>query len=586
MESRHGPKSQPCCAGDGQLITALLFSPNGKTLLAGGGSIKVWDVASGKERYKVPEIHTIVKSLTLSPDEKLIVAVGANNQLIRFDVGSRKLERYEYNNPTSVTFSPDGKLVILGVEGGYAFRFVDMKTQEELAEVGGFFNVSGSTNLRSAVAFSPDKKVVALGSAKALRLYDLTTLEPPEPIKLITPLLGQQGFITSLAFSPDGKTIAANDSGYVRFWDAATLRESITLGRHDSEVEKIAVSPDGQTILGIGGPVLKMWEAASQKELSIPSEIADRFNVVNFSQNGRFIATANRSGTMRIWDVVSRKLTTTFSEQLTQSEGVSGIIGSLTVSPDGKSLAAISKVVLMNDAKVTFNFSLKLWRADSPDEPVVLTGAKDFSLKPAFSPDGRTFAYYDNDGDLATIHLWDVAASKEATVFGTASIRAIRAIAFSPDGSKLIVIGNNSADSENAELWDARSRKFMKILAQWEYNLTYAFSPDSKLLAIGSISDIGPSATLWDVELVKSLPPFRGYTRSILCMAFSPDNKIFATAGRDGLAKLWSTSSNRLLITIYDERYRPFNSIAFSPDNRMLITGGATGRVNLWPTLQ
>jgi WD40 repeat protein len=572
--------------GDGQPVTALLFSPNGKTLVTGGGSIKVWDVASGKERFKVPEIHTSVKSLALSPDEKLIVAVGANNQLIHFNVGSRRFELDVNDNLTSVTFSPDGKLAIVGIEGGYAFRFVDVKTEKQLAEVGGFFNVSGSTDLRSAVAFSPDKKVVALGSAKALRLYDLTTLEPPEPIKLITPLLGQQGFITSLAFSPDGKTLAANDSGQVRFWDAAALRESITLGRYDSEVEKVAVSPDSQTILGMSSSVLSTWDAATQKESSLPSEIANGFYFAVFSPNGRFLATANQNGTMKVWDVVSRKLTATFNDHLIQSETVEEVIGSLTVSPDGKALAAINRVTSSNGTGVTFDLSLKLWDADSPSEPVMLTSTKDFSLKSAFSPDGRTFAYYENVGDLATIHLWDVAASKEAAVFGTASIRTIRAIAFSPDGSKLIVIGSNSADSENAELWDARSRKLMKILAQWEYNLTYAFSPDNKLLAIGSTSDLGPSATLWDVELVRSLPPLRGYTRPILCMAFSPDNKIFATAGRDGLAKLWSTSSQRLLITLYDERYRPFNAIAFSPDNRMLITGGATGRVNLWPTLQ
>ncbi len=570
--------------GDGQPITVLLFSPNGKTLVTGGGSIKVWDVASRKERFKVPEIHTSVKSLALSPDEKLIVAVGANNQLIRFDVGSRRFEPDANDNLTSVTFSPDGKLIIMGIEGGYAFRFVDVKTKTQLAEVGGFFNVSGSTNQRSAVAFSPDKKVAALGSAKALRLYDLTTLEPPEPIKLITPLPGQQGFITSLAFSPDGKMLAANDSGQVRFWDAATLRESITLGRYDSEVEKVVVSPDSQTILGMSRSVLRTWDAASQKELSLPSEVTNGFAV--FSPNGRFLATGNQNGTMRIWDVVSRKLTATFNDHLIQSETVEEVIGSLTVSPDGKALAAINRVTSSNGTGVTFHVSLKLWDADSPSEPVMLTSTKDFSLKSAFSPDGRTFAYYENVGDFATIHLWDVEASKEAAVFGTASIRTIRVMAFSPDGSKLVVIGSNSGDSENAELWDARSRKFMKILAQWEYNLTYAFSPDNKLLAIGSTSDLGPSATLWDVELVRSLPPLRGYTRSILCMAFSPDNKIFATAGRDGLVKLWSTSSYRLLITLYDERYRPFNSMAFSPDNRMLITGGATGRVNLWPTLQ
>lgn len=563
--------------GDGKPITTLVFSQNGKTLVTGGRSVKLWDVASRKERFKVPDVNDNVRALALSPNDDMLAVVSAKDNLILFDFGFHNLKyMLAVTDPTSVTFSPDGKIIIVGIRNGYAFSFLDAKSLAQLAELDGFFSGSDSTNSRSSVVFSPDGKKVAISNSKALKLYDSAILDQPEPLKLLTPLLGQQGFITSLAFSPDGKTLAANDSGYVRFWDATWLRESVMLGKHNSEVEEVAISSDSRTILAKDlSTGLKMWDIASQQELSLSADTTEKFSGVDFSLVGRFLATTNNSGVIKLWDIMSRNPVATFSEQLAESEKVSSVMA----SPDGKTVAAVNMTATSDD----YVYKLRLWNVDSPQEPVTLTSARNYYLNPSFSPDGRTIAYYDNVDDLATVHLLDV-ASEEAVSFASASIRSVYAIDFSPDGSKLVVIGRNSAGSKNAELWDARSRKFIKILAQWEFELTCAFSPDNQVIAVGSMSDLGPVVTLWDLELVKPLAILRGYTQPVLCMAFSPDFKTFATGSRDGLVKLWSTSSHRLLITLYNQE--PVSSIAFSPDNRMVVTGGPTGSVKLWPTLQ
>lgn len=571
--------------GDGEPVNALAFSRNGKTLLTGGGSVKVWDVASRKERFKVPAINAKVKALAISPDEKLIVIASANG-LSFFDGKLRRVDNGNDVNFTPVAFSPDGKMIVIGAQGSNQsesqFSFFDAKTQRYWPSLDVPFNLSGFKSPRRAIAFSQGGKM-ALGSSNVLRLYDIARLDPSEPPDLKAPLLGQEAAITSLAFSSDGKTIAANDSRYVRFWDATEPRESINLGKTAFFVN-IAVSPDSRTILANGDSSLRIWDAASKQEISIPEGMKGmmgELSVLNISKNGRFFAATNGGDTIKILDIISRNIVATFSEPLFKSDTAKEAISSITVSPDGKTLAAVNTVSGGHPGKPP-TISLKLWNSDSPQAPVILASGEYNYFAPTFSPDGKTLAYYDNTGDMATIHVRDVAGSKEIESFNCDSLHLIHTLVFSPGGGKLIVLGANSAGSDASELWDVHSRK---LLSTWQERVTFAFSPDDKMLAVGSLSDLGPVVTLWDIKLARPVTTFRGYTEPVSCMTFSPDSRLLATGSRD-LIKLWSASSHRVLITLYEANKKTFKSLAFSPDGRMLVTSGEDGAVQLWPTLQ
>ena len=77
-------------------------------------------------------------------------------------------------------------------------RFFHMSYQEELGSVPGHF---GPVN---AIAFSPDGKMLASGSAdNTIKLWDTTTK------KQIKTLEGHNKEVTSIAFSPNGKMLAS-----------------------------------------------------------------------------------------------------------------------------------------------------------------------------------------------------------------------------------------------------------------------------------------------------------------------------------------------------------------------------------------
>ena len=127
-----------------------------------------------------------------------------------------------------------------------------------------------------ALATSPDGQTVAGAdrNAGSVRLWDLTTLKPLEP------LTGYVIGVTSVAFSPDGRRLAAGSGGQeaVKLWDTATWQEVLTLSGRGMFSSLLEFSPDGRYLLGNGGgthlwsaPTLAEIEAAEAKEKTTPT---------------------------------------------------------------------------------------------------------------------------------------------------------------------------------------------------------------------------------------------------------------------------------------------------------------------------
>jgi len=92
-------------------------------------------------------------------------------------------------------------------------------------------------------------------------------------------------------------------------------------------------------LLASGGNfgALSLWDATTGNELS--QLLADArdfdkgFRAIAFSPDGRILASGDRSGLIRFWDVATRK-------EFARREGHTGMIRCLLFSPDGKMLAS------------------------------------------------------------------------------------------------------------------------------------------------------------------------------------------------------------------------------------------------------
>jgi WD40 repeat protein len=188
-----------------------------------GGGVRLFDVATGKERRSVPvPPDAPTERLLLSPDGQTLALAGKTHTLVCDSATGRKIGLLEgVHDSGSLAFSPDGRL---------------------LAQVG--------------------KEVVLTEAATGL-------------VRLRLPRSGDSA--DTLAFSPDGRLLAVSDAARVLVYDVATGAEVAKFVGHEGQVSRLAFAPDGKTLVsGSTDSTALVWDlAAARKELNAAAWPAD-----------------------------------------------------------------------------------------------------------------------------------------------------------------------------------------------------------------------------------------------------------------------------------------------------------------------
>jgi WD40 repeat protein len=238
----------------------------------------------------------------------------------------------------------------------------------------------------------------------------------------------------------------------------------------------------------------------------------------------------------------------------------------------------------------------------------------------AFSPVGRRLASAGENGRICLWQDWQdgqAPMSLEHPGTGRQPV-ASHWVCFSPDG-KTLASAAKLAPSLTAEgkvkigesvigevrLWDAESGQPTGVLRSPYPVESVAFSPDGKVVAVGTairpgnytslknLKDPLPSEEelrremggvyLWNPSARETRTVFRSDTVGIHSVSFSPDGKTLAFGGTDGGVRLWDVVADKERACLRDHPRR-VSIVCFSPDGKTLATAPyePTDPVTLW----
>ncbi|KAH6134154.1 hypothetical protein HBI68_251490 [Parastagonospora nodorum] len=279
------------------LISAVVFSPDGKTVASGSNdkTVKRWDAGTGTEQHTLRGHLDVVSAVVFSPDGKTVASASWDKTVKLWDAGTGT-EQHTLRGHSfwvrAVVFSPDGKTVASG-SNDKTVKLWDAGTGTEQ------HTLRGHLGLISAVVFSPDGKTVASASAdNTVKLWGAGTGTEQHTLR------AHSSWVSAVVFSPDGKKVASGSNDKtVKLWAAGTGTEQHTLRGHSSWVSAVMFSPDGKTVAsGSNDKTVKRWDAGTGTEQHTLRGHLDVVSAVVFSPDGKTVASASWDKTVKLWD--------------------------------------------------------------------------------------------------------------------------------------------------------------------------------------------------------------------------------------------------------------------------------------------
>ncbi len=286
--------------------------------------------------------------------------------------------------------------------------------------------------------------------------------------------------------------------------------------------------------------------------------------------SARFISRSSFSLYIMLWAVACEMSVGAFAQDqpdiVWSRDGHSGTCP-IAFSPDGSTLAVASSEYLSESG--TSAYKIRFWQvADGKLLKTLVTKASLSSL--SYSPNGELLVAGGFDDH---VHLWRLSDEQELWNLPKGDVVCAAY-------SSKAIIATWVSDEQKIQLWHGPKFALRRELngLHWSYN-GVAFSPDGKFIAAAG-RDPAFCIGLWKVSngaLGRTLP---GHSNQIRCLAFSPDGKLLVSGGDDSSLKIWDVSGGALIRTLTGHSQMVW-VVAFSLDGT-IASSSSDKTIKLW----
>lgn len=510
------------------------------------GKIRIWDLAKRKSVATLDSHVSVVRSLDYSADSQLFVSASRDKTAVIWDARiwkSRKvmpiLESVE-----AVGLLEEGTLVYAGGEHG-RLRIWNVETGREVIEeqeVGGegdgIVHILWNSSQKFLLSVHADQSLILHSTAPLFKSHPDILIEP---LPIFRRISGTHDEIIDLAYvTPDRSLLAlATNSENIRLISLASSRSD---------------SPSAASARYFGADVALL---EGHEDIII---------CLSVDWSGCWLATGAKDNTARLWRIdhasKSYQLYATFT-------GHAESIGAISLPSSAPSQNSPENMNPLNHTP-----------------PFLLTGSQD-----------------------RTIKRWNVtktpSSSSRALYTRKAHDKDINAISLSPTSSLFA----SASQDRTVKIWSTEEGEVQGILRGHRRGVwSVIFAPKDTPPMSG---ENGPASSnrglvltgsgdktvkIWSLNDYSCLRTLEGHTNSVLKVLWLPTTSVsstsnapssskrpplIASAGGDGLLKVWDASTGEVAATLDNHTDRIW-ALTVNPDTGMLVSGGGDSVVTFW----
>lgn len=511
-------------------------------------SLTIRSISTGKVTKKLPCHADTVRGVVATNDASLVASIGADGKLCMIRDGKSKT--VDVPSPRAIAMSPNGSMIGVGGDDKHVRWFNANGSLAQDVALGGAV---------TSVAFSA--KAIAAGTAEgSVRVIDasngITMFETS----------ASKSAVRGLAFVGDSLVVVGDD------------KEARVFGKNGQPDKSLGIAEEPLRAIATSGDTVAYGDAKGSLYVSIAGQRAyfKEHNPVQarhvaFGDGGRLFISG--PSTLEVWDVQTMHRPKLLEEARSNKMLAAAPFGknsrdAIVLGQDGFAVWSTDTGVSRNPVSAKVPEQASTWSSPDGGLAVVnvgavshlLTSANRVEMKTgpvssvAFSPDNRLVLVGGTDGKVRIFGV-DGALMQ---AFDLDPTMQVMSVVMSPDRRRIFAFGS-SATNSIIGIWNLEQKTFRALKNVSREATAAAFTPDARHLWIGNTEG---AILVWDTTMTTIARRFDAHQGEVRAIGFDA-NQMAATAGADGVVRLWKGDDIKSTITLVERRD---DWLAFSED--------------------